>query len=72
MSEPTVTKYAVEIVAYEGGAVVKHMPCYSYRDAENVERGANINLNHEGYFTRIVTSDGREVQESESANVGTD
>lgn len=33
--------------------VVKTVECRSERDAERVDGGMNINLNHEMYFTRI-------------------
>lgn len=44
----------VEIVRYEGGEVVKRMGPMSRHSAEKVDDGANINLNHEQFFTRIV------------------
>ena len=44
----------VEIVEYEKGKVVKRMgPMFEYK-ADKVDDGANINLNHEKYYTRIV------------------
>jgi hypothetical protein len=45
---------AVEIVERGTDKVVKRIPCASERAAEKVERGANINLNHDGFYTRIV------------------
>ena len=47
-------KYFVEIVNYETGEVVKRMDGGTERRAEKIDRGANINLDHENYFTRIV------------------
>ena len=47
-------QYFVEIVSYETGEVVKRMGGGSERRAERIEDGANINLNHEEYYTRIV------------------
>ena len=47
-------KWYVEIVKFKGGEVVKRMGPMPERQAEKVEGGANINLNHEGYFTRLV------------------
>ena len=44
----------VEIVKTDTGEVVKRMGPMSERKAERVESGANINLNHDGYYTRIV------------------
>ena len=47
-------KYFVEIVAYENEKVVERIPCGSNKgQADKVDRGANINLNHDEYFTRI-------------------
>jgi hypothetical protein len=47
----------VEVVAYStlGECAMKRIgPCSSERDAEKVDRGVNINLNHERFYTRIV------------------
>ncbi len=39
-------------------AVVKRMgPFVSERQAEKVESGANINLNHEDYYTAVTTEE---------------
>ena len=46
--------YRVEVVDETTGDVVKAIPCTSQRQAERVEGGININLNHERYFTRIA------------------
>lgn len=46
----------VEIVKYgDPEEVVKRMGPMSERQADRVDTGANINLNHEDYFTRIVS-----------------
>lgn len=48
-------KYYVEIVKYgEPEEVVKRMGPFSEREADKIDRGANINLNHKEYYTRIV------------------
>lgn len=44
----------VEIVDIETEEVVNRMGPFSERKAEKVEDGANINLNHERYYTRVV------------------
>ena len=51
-----ITNYYVEIVKSgdEGDEVVKRMGPMNERKAERVERGANINLDHEHYYTRVV------------------
>lgn len=46
--------YYVEIVAFKGNKVVKRMGPMYERKADKVDSGANINLNHKEYFTRIV------------------
>ena len=46
--------FIVEIVKYEGGEVIKRFSPMSERQAERVDDGININLNHEEYYTRIV------------------
>lgn len=47
-------KYFIEIVETETDEVVERMGPHPERTAEKIERGANINLNHEDYHTRIV------------------
>lgn len=44
----------VEIVAYDGDEVVKRMGPMNARNADRVEGGASMNLNHEEYFVRQV------------------
>jgi len=54
-------KYFVEIVKYDREeTVVKHMGPMGYHKAIRVNNGANRNLDHNNYFTRIVDSDGIE------------
>ena len=49
-----ITKYWVEVVEYETDEVVSRVgPEISERQAERLERGMNINLNHDRFFTRI-------------------
>ena len=47
--------FFVEIVKASSGKVVERMGPMSERKADKVESGASINLNHEEYFTRIVS-----------------
>ena len=50
-------QFFVEIVKHGGNGhdtVEKRMGPMSERRAERVDGGANINLNHEEFFTRIV------------------
>lgn len=44
----------VEVVKQDGLEVVESLPADSKSDAEAIQRGILINLNHEDYFTRIV------------------
>ena len=46
--------WKVQIIETETGRVEDSIPCYSERDAERVERGVLINLNHDKYHTEIV------------------
>ena len=54
-------KYYVEIVCSIGDdeKVVERMGPMSERIAERVDRGVNININHEDYFTRIVEDESK-------------
>lgn len=47
--------YYVEIVSFATGEAVKRMKASSERQAEKLDRGVNINLNHDEYYTRIVS-----------------
>jgi hypothetical protein len=44
----------VQIVCFATEKVVKQMGPFTERTADKVERGAQINLNHEHYYTRQV------------------
>ncbi len=48
------SQFYVKIVKYGTEEVVKRMGPMSERQADKVDSGVNINLNHEEYFTRIV------------------
>lgn len=48
-------KYVVQIIKEDTGEVVTQMEPTGERAAERIERGANINLNHDEYYTEIVT-----------------
>lgn len=54
------TNHYVEIVEMDDDGkerVEKRMGPMGERKAEKVERGVSINLNHERYFTRVVTQE---------------
>jgi len=55
------SEWYVHIVEIESGKTEKKIgPSYSERDAERVERGVNINLDHERYFTCIRSEEEQE------------
>tara|TARA_R110000868_G_scaffold297468_4_gene557798 strand:+ start:2046 stop:2216 length:171 start_codon:yes stop_codon:yes gene_type:complete len=54
--------YYVEIVKFDTDEVVKRMGPFSERRADRVQDGANINLDHDNYFTRVVMEDQNEHQ----------
>lgn len=47
--------FCIEVVDEATNSVVKAIDCASKRQADRIEAGLNINLNHERYFTRIVS-----------------
>lgn len=51
-------RYFVEVVDYETEEVVDRIKVDgTKRKAERVERGVNINMNHDRYFTRVVLAE---------------
>lgn len=59
MSSSTSSQFYVEVVQYGkngGGRVVKRLGPMSERKADKVDDGLNRNLNHEKFFTRIVSA----------------
>lgn len=50
----TAEVWKVEVVSYVDGTVVKTLDAPTERQAERIERGLEINLNHELFYTRIV------------------
>lgn len=57
----------VEIRAYDGDVLATRMGPMSEPQAERVEDGANRNLNHEEFYTRIVTNDTGEFPDEPSS-----
>ena len=47
-------KVYVEIVRIEGGEVVEKMGPMSRGDAEHTQRGVQINMAHERFYTRLT------------------
>ena len=52
MSNPVEVR--VEVIKRDNGEIVKELGPMSPRKADSVERGIEINLNHEQYFVRRV------------------
>ena len=53
--------FTIEIVKTDTDEVVKTMTAPTQRQAERIERGANINLNHADYHTVVKDSNGEEI-----------
>ena len=52
---PRKKKWVVRIVSHDSGKTVKKFePCYSEREADKLDRGVNINLNHEKFYTTVT------------------
>ena len=50
--------FKVLIKSYVNDEVIEEFrPCANEREAERLERGVNINLNHDEYFTQIIKVD---------------
>ena len=47
-------QWQVNIRRYDGNEIVKGIPCDSERQAEKVEKGVAINLNHIEFYTEVV------------------
>ena len=45
--------WRVEVVEDATQEVVKTIQCHTQREAERVERGLSINMNHADYYTEI-------------------
>ena len=45
--------HIVKIISFETEEVLKEYPCNSERQADRVDDGLNINLDHEKFFTVI-------------------
>jgi len=58
-------KTYVEIVETETETVIKRMGPMHPKKAERVEAGVDININHERFFSRIVTESSTTASDSE-------
>jgi hypothetical protein len=49
------TMFMIEVVRYSDGAVLdRRGPYQSERDADRIDRGLNINLDTEKFYTRVL------------------
>lgn len=48
--------YTVQVIEYATESVVKEIPCNTEREALRVDRGLNMNLNHERFYTLVDES----------------
>lgn len=46
--------WQVDIVSRKDKEVCRSIPAWDWRDAERIEAGVRINLDHDNYTTRIV------------------
>lgn len=46
--------WSVDIVSRKDKEVCRSIPAWDWRDAEKIEAGVRINLDHKNYTTRIV------------------
>ncbi len=46
--------YKVQIVSFENDEVVREVICKTEHEANRVEAGMSINLNHEKYYAQII------------------
>ena len=58
MQADTPKPWRVEVIEDATQEVVKTIQCHTKREAERVERGLLINLNHERFHTSIVPPKG--------------
>ena len=65
-------KYFVEIVSKKTKEVEHRIECKSEHNAEKVERGVNINLNHDKYVTRVVQDTPTELTRAERIEAAAD
>lgn len=48
-------KWFVEVLDYDTNAVIERISCKSETGAQRTDDGVNINLNHDKFFTRVVS-----------------
>lgn len=58
MQADTPKPWRVEVIEDDTQEVVKTIECHTKREAERVERGLLINLNHERFHANIVPPKG--------------
>lgn len=53
-------EYEVQIIDADTDKVIDAIPAKTEHSAERIERGVNINLNHEKYYTQIKQTNNKE------------
>lgn len=57
----TQKEWKVQVIDFETNEVVKEISAPTERQAGMIDDGLNINLNHDKFFTLVVSPDGVEV-----------
>ena len=50
-------EFYVQIIAYKGDKVIEELGPFPGRQADKVDDGININLNHDAFYTLVVEED---------------
>lgn len=48
-------RYLIQVISKQTNQVVHEIPCKSYIGADRVQDGVELNMNHELYYTKLVT-----------------
>lgn len=54
----TPNEWKVQVIAFETNEVVKEISAPTERQAGRIDDGLNVNLNHDKFFTVVVSPDG--------------
>ena len=48
-------RYLIQVISKQTNQVVHEIPCKSYIGADRVQDGVELNMDHELYYTKLVT-----------------
>jgi uncharacterized FlaG/YvyC family protein len=48
-------RYLIQVISKQSNQVIHEIPCKSYIGADRVQDGVELNMNHELYYTKLVT-----------------